>query len=58
MVNVQRMPGSFSLIGYIFILPGLLLILVGQCLYQRIKDKAEEENKKSQLILQEMKELR
>jgi hypothetical protein len=37
--GVQYMPEAYSFIGYSFIIPGLLLILIGQCLYQRSKAK-------------------
>ena len=37
--GIQTMPKAYSFIGYLFIVPGLLLILVGQCLYQRSKAK-------------------
>jgi hypothetical protein len=40
--GIQNMPHAYSFIGYLFIIPGLLLILVGQCLYQRSKAKPNE----------------
>jgi hypothetical protein len=39
--GVQALPGTVSLIGYIFVIPGLCLILVGQCLYNRISAKSK-----------------
>lgn len=41
--GVQTMPKAYSFIGYLFIVPGLLLILIGQCLYQRSKTQFNEE---------------
>lgn len=38
--NIQNLPGDFSMIGYIFIFPGLLIVLMGQCFYQRQKSTA------------------
>ncbi len=35
LVAIQTMPGSFSIYGYIFLLCGLFLILIGQFLLQR-----------------------
>jgi hypothetical protein len=37
--GVQLMPNPITFVGYFFIVPGLLLILTGQCLFQRIKAK-------------------
>ena len=42
--NIQRLPGSFTMIGYLFLVPGLCLILVGQCLFQRISSKQKEQS--------------
>jgi hypothetical protein len=39
--NVQTMPNAVSFVGYLLIIPGLLLILIGQCLFQRIKSKQD-----------------
>lgn len=39
LVDIQRMPDNFTLIGYLFMVPGMSLILVGQCLFQRISSK-------------------
>lgn len=36
------MPRPISFIGYLLILPGVIIILIGQCLYQR---KAQQESK-------------
>lgn len=43
-LGVQKLPGNFSIVGYVFLVPGICLILVGQCLYNRIsaKRKADE----------------
>jgi hypothetical protein len=41
--GIQTMPKAYSFMGYLFIIPGLLLILVGQCLFQRSKVKEDEE---------------
>lgn len=40
--GIQRLPGNFTVIGYLFFVPGLCLILVGQCLYQRISARQNE----------------
>ena len=40
--GIQNMPHAYSFIGYMFVAPGLMLILVGQCLYQRSKAKVDE----------------
>jgi hypothetical protein len=37
--GIQQIPGHFTIIGYVFFVPGLCLILVGQCLFQRISAK-------------------
>jgi hypothetical protein len=39
MTGIQNMPGSFAFVGYLLIVPGMMLILTGQCLFQRIKSK-------------------
>jgi len=39
LAGIQYMPKAYSFIGYLFIVPGLLLILIGQCLYQRSMNK-------------------
>ena len=41
LVGVQSLPGSFACIGYIFIIPGIFLILIGQCMFQRSQKKEE-----------------
>jgi hypothetical protein len=37
--GVQMLPTSLTFVGYLLIVPGLFLILIGQCLFQRIKAK-------------------
>ena len=37
--GVQTMPNAFSFVGYLLIIPGLILILTGQCLYQQMRTK-------------------
>lgn len=37
LVSVQSMPGSYSIYGYIFLICGLFMILIGQYLIQRKK---------------------
>ena len=37
LVSVQSMPGSFSIFGYIFLICGLFLILIGQYMLQKKK---------------------
>lgn len=41
--DVQRIPGKFTFVGYLLMVPGLSLILVGQCLFQRISSKKQAE---------------
>lgn len=38
-VDVQRIPGKWTFVGYTMIVPGMALILVGQCLFQRISNR-------------------
>lgn len=47
LTNIQRIPGKFTFVGYLLMVPGLCLILVGQCLFQRISSKKEEEDKRA-----------
>lgn len=44
LTNIQRIPGKFTSIGYLLMVPGLSLILIGQCLFQRISLKKQEED--------------
>lgn len=37
--DIQRIPGKWTFVGYTMIVPGMALILVGQCLYQRISNR-------------------
>ena len=37
MVGVQTMPGSFACMGYALIIPGVIVILGGNCLFTRRK---------------------
>lgn len=37
-VGVQTMPGSFSCLGYVFIIPGVIVILMGNCMFTRFTD--------------------
>ena len=39
LVSVQSMPGSYSIFGYIFLICGLSMILIGQYLIQRKREK-------------------
>lgn len=41
LTNIQTLPGDFSMIGYLFIFPGMLIILMGQCFFQRQKSYTE-----------------
>jgi hypothetical protein len=38
--KLQHIPSGYTVMGYIFIIPGTFLILVGQNIYQKIQ-KAE-----------------
>ena len=42
LTSVQRLPAQFTIIGYLLMVPGLCLILVGQCLFQRIASKKQD----------------
>lgn len=37
--GVQMMPGAFAFIGYGFTIPGNILILIGQWMFQRTHKK-------------------
>lgn len=37
--GIQKLPGNFTVIGYVFLVPGICMILVGQCLFNRISAK-------------------
>ena len=39
LISVQSMPGSFSIYGYIFVLCGVFLILIGQFILQKENEK-------------------
>lgn len=41
LANIQNLPGDFSMMGYLFIFPGILVVLIGQCLFQRQKSYNE-----------------
>ena len=43
--GIQFIPGSFGCLGYIFMLLGNFLILIGQWMFQRIHKKEELEEK-------------
>jgi uncharacterized membrane protein YidH (DUF202 family) len=55
LVDVQRIPGKWTFVGYTMIVPGMALILVGQCLFQRISNKQEEQEEKSVTLMRELK---
>lgn len=55
--GIQKLPGNFTIIGYLFFVPGLCLILVGQCLYQRISAKKKADEERSAELLRELKEI-
>lgn len=38
--GLQQLPSGFTVMGYIFIIPGTFLILIGQSTYQKLQ-KAE-----------------
>lgn len=42
MAGVQNMPNSLSFIGYILIIPGNCLILIGQRMYQLANEKKQQ----------------
>lgn len=35
--GIQSLPGNYSMIGFILIFPGMMLVIMGQCFYQRQK---------------------
>lgn len=41
-VGVQTMPGPFACFGYLLIIPGIIVILVGNCLFTRGKASLEK----------------
>lgn len=47
LTDIQRIPGKFTFVGYLLIVPGLCLILVGQCLIQRISRNQQDDNKRA-----------
>lgn len=51
--GVQVLPGSFAFIGYIFIIPGTFLILIGQWMFQREqkKEEVQEKQRLTELII-------
>ena len=55
--GIQLLPGSSTIIGYVFIVPGISLILVGQCLYQRISAKNQEDKDRDDELKKELKEI-
>ena len=57
LTGIQRLPDSFTLIGYLFLVPGLCLILVGQCLFQRINAKEEEDGKRKARLKEELSDI-
>jgi hypothetical protein len=34
-ISVQEMPSGYAFMGFIFIIPGMFLILVGQYIFQK-----------------------
>jgi hypothetical protein len=36
-IGLQQMPSGYTVMGYIFIIPGTFLILIGQNIYQKMK---------------------
>ncbi len=41
LTNIQGLPENFSMIGFILILPGMFLVLMGQCFFQRQKSSQD-----------------
>lgn len=58
LASIQNLPGDFSMMGYLFIFPGMLIILMGQCFFQRQKSYTEESDKRVKRLLEEIKELK
>lgn len=56
--GIQKLPGNFSIIGYLFFVPGLCLILVGQCLFQRISAKQKADDERFLELREELKEVK
>lgn len=44
--GIQNLPGNYTILGYLFFVPGLCLILVGQCLNQRMSKKQKEDEER------------
>jgi hypothetical protein len=55
--GIQKLPGNFTIIGYLFFVPGLCLILVGQCLFNRITAKKKEDEQRSATLMSELREI-
>jgi hypothetical protein len=58
LVGVQGLPGSLACIGYVFILPGQFLIVMGQYMLKKSneeKQKIKDEADKSTLEIQKLK---
>lgn len=39
--KIQALPSGFSMVGFILILPGIIMVLMGQCFFQRQKSYQE-----------------
>jgi hypothetical protein len=50
--SIQNLPGDYSMMGYLLIFPGLLIILMGQCFFQRQRSYTEESNKRVKQLLE------
>ena len=51
LTDVQRIPGRWTFVGYTMIVPGMALILVGQCLFQRISNRQHEQEQRNVALL-------
>ena len=41
--GIQQIPSGYTVMGYIFIIPGTFLLLIGQNIYQKIQRAEEKE---------------
>jgi hypothetical protein len=57
LTDVQRIPGKYTFVGYLLMVPGLAFILVGQCLFQKGSKTWEEEKKRSLELILELKKV-
>jgi short subunit fatty acids transporter len=55
LTDIQRIPGRWTFVGYTMMVPGMALILVGQCLFQRMASRQQEQEQRSVTLMRELK---